>query len=148
MFNPELYCLIQRVNGEIEPLLSQERLQVMFDLLVVILSVTIITIFGYDITVSMGKIFWSLLTPGQQLLEILMIIGGIGMLFLIKLITDDLTTVLVKKFDCLKEQNAEKVKRITELEADNVALKEKVTYLRERVCVLEDKYENYRTIQW
>ena len=148
MFNPELYCLIQRVNGEIEPLISQERLQVMFDLLVVILSVTIITIFGYDITVSMGKIFWSLLTPGQQLLEILMIIGGIGMLFLIKLITDDLTTVLVKKFDCLKEQNAEKVKRITELEADNVALKEKVTYLRERVCVLEDKYENYRTIQW
>lgn len=148
MFNPELYCLIQRVNGEIEPLLSHERLQVMFDLLVVILSVTIITLFGYDITVSMGKIFWSLLTPGQQILEILMIIGGIGMLFLIKLITDDLTTVLVKKFDCLKEQNAEKVKRITELEADNGELKEKVTYLRERVCVLEDKYETYRTIQW
>ena len=126
MFNPELYCLIQRVNDEIEPLLSEERLQVMFDLLVVILSVTIITLFGYDITVSMGKIFWSLLTPGQQLLEILMIIGGIGMLGLIKLTIDDLTKVLVKNFNCLKEQNAEKVKKITELERDNESLKEKV----------------------
>ena len=128
MFNSELYCLIQRVNNEIEPLISQERLQVMFDLLIVILSVTIITLFGYEITVSMGKIFWSLLTPGQQLLEILMIIGGIGMLVLIKLTIDDLTKVLVKNFNCLKEQNAEKVKRITELERDNESLKEKVKY--------------------
>ena len=142
MFNPELYCLIQRVNDEIEPLLSEERLQVMFDLLVVILSVTIITLFGYDITVSMGKIFWSLLTPGQQLLEILMIIGGIGMLVLIKLTIDDLTKVLVKNFNCLKEQNAEKVKKITELERDNVSLKEKVKYLNELVLRLEESYEN------
>ena len=142
MFNPELYCLIQRVNDEIEPLLSEERLQVMFDLLVVILSVTIITLFGYDITVSMGKIFWSLLTPGQQLLEILMIIGGIGMLGLIKLTIDDLTKVLVKNFNCLKEQNAEKVKKITELERDNVSLKEKVKYLNELVLRLEESYEN------
>ena len=142
MFNPELYCLIQRVNDEIEPLLSEERLQVMFDLLVVILSVTIITLFGYDITVSMGKIFWSLLTPGQQLLEILMIIGVIGMLGLIKLTIDDLTKVLVKNFNCLKEQNAEKVKKITELERDNVSLKEKVKYLNELVLRLEESYEN------
>ena len=142
MFNPELYCLIQRVNDEIEPLLSEERLQVMFDLLVVILSVTIITLFGYDITVSMGKIFWSLLTPGQQLLEILMIIGGIGMLGLIKLTIDDLTKVLVKNFNCLKEQNAEKVKKITELERDNESLKEKVKYLNELVLRLEESYEN------
>jgi hypothetical protein len=142
MFNPELYCLIQRVNDEIEPLISQERLQVMFDLLIVILSVTIITLFGYEITVSMGKIFWSLLTPGQQLLEILMIIGGIGMLVLIKLTIDDLTKVLVKNFNCLKEQNAEKVKRITELERDNESLKEKVKYLNELVLRLEESYEN------
>ena len=142
MFNSELYCLIQRVNNEIEPLISQERLQVMFDLLIVILSVTIITLFGYEITVSMGKIFWSLLTPGQQLLEILMIIGGIGMLVLIKLTIDDLTKVLVKNFNCLKEQNAEKVKRITELERDNESLKEKVKYLNELVLRLEESYEN------
>lgn len=142
MFNSELYCLIQRVNDEIEPLISQERLQVMFDLLIVILSVTIITLFGYEITLSMGKIFWSLLTPGQQLLEILMIIGGIGMLVLIKLTIDDLTNVLVKKFNCLKEQNAEKVKRITELERDNESLKEKVKYLNELVLRLEESYEN------
>ena len=142
MFNSELYCLIQRVNDEIEPLISQERLQVMFDLLIVILSVTIITLFGYEITVSMGKIFWSLLTPGQQLLEILMIIGGIGMLVLIKLTIDDLTKVLVKNFNCLKEQNAEKVKRITELERDNESLKEKVKYLNELVLRLEESYEN------
>jgi hypothetical protein len=114
----------------------------MFDLLIVILSVTIITLFGYEITVSMGKIFWSLLTPGQQLLEILMIIGGIGMLVLIKLTIDDLTKVLVKNFNCLKEQNAEKVKRITELERDNESLKEKVKYLNELVLRLEESYEN------
>ena len=32
MFNSELYCLIQRVNNEIEPLISQERLQLQLQL--------------------------------------------------------------------------------------------------------------------
>jgi len=135
MFHPELRYLIQRDNGEIAPLVTQERIQVMIDVLVFILTLTIVPIFMYDIVVAIGRMFWNLLTPGQQLLEILMIIGCIGILVLFKLITDELTTNLVKKFDHFKEQNAEKAKRIAELEEENAALKKKIEDIEKKATL-------------
>ena len=136
---PELYCLIQRDNGEVEPLISQERVQFIISMFGFILSLTIILIFTYENTVKMGNIFWGLLTPGQQWLELSMIISGIGILILIKLVTDELTTNLIKKFENLKEQNAENAKIIVELEEENARLNRKI-------AELEKKAEVFRTI--
>jgi hypothetical protein len=129
MFHPEFYYIIHRVNGEEEPLINQESLQAMISVLVVVLSLAVIPIFMYKTTVSMGETFWSLLTPGQKWLEISLILGGIGILLLIKLITDEVSSKLLKKFEVLKEQNAEKAKRIAELEEENAGLNKKIAEL-------------------
>ena len=136
---PELYCLIQRDNGDVEPVISQERMQVIISIFGFILSLSIILIFAYKNTLKMGNIFWGLLTPGQQWLELSMIISGIGILILIKLVTDELTTNLIKKFENLKEQNAENAKIIVELEEENARLNRKI-------AELEKKAEVFRTI--
>ena len=68
-----------------------------------------------------------------------MIISGIGILLLIKLVTDELTTNLIKKFENLKEQNAENAKIIVELEEENARLNRKI-------AELEKKAEVFRTI--
>ena len=119
---PELYCLIKRDNGEVAPLISQELLQV----IMFILSSTMILIFTYNITIKLAKIFWDLFTPGQQWIEILMIIVGIEILFLIKLVTDEVTRNLIKKFENMKEENAEYTKKIVELEEENARLNKKI----------------------
>ena len=123
---PELYCLIQRDNGEVAPLISQEILEVIMFIIMFILSSTMILIFTYDITIKLAKIFWDLFTPGQQWIEILMIIVGIEILFLIKLVTDEVTRNLIKKFENMKEQNAEYTKKIVELEQENTRLNKKI----------------------
>jgi len=139
MFRPELQYLIQRVNNDEAPLFNQEKMELLIDVLVFIISLIIISIFGYEIMVAMGKMCWGLLTPGQQWKEILMIIGAIGFLVIFNWTLNEITRSLVKKFNYLKEQNTEKVKRIAQLEEDNAALKKKIV-------VLENKNEFLDTI--
>ena len=102
-------------------------------------------IFGFKITIFIGKIFWSLLTPGQKILEITMIICCIGIMSLFKLIADILTTNIFKKINYLKEQNDENIERIVELEkicgdlkTSNTTLEETNTMLEETNTTLEE----------
>ena len=132
MFHPELKYLIQIDNGQVAPLFKQENLQLMINVGVIALTLTLVPILMYDITETMGKMFWGLLTPGQQWLEILMILGAIGILFLLNLITNEVTTNLVKKFEHLKEQNAEKAKRIAAIEEQNAELNKKIADMEKK----------------
>lgn len=128
MFRQEFNFLIQRVNGEVVPIVSKEKIQILIEVLIYIyvLTLTIIPIFVYDIAIAICKMFWGLFTPGQQWLEILLIVGGIGFMVLCKCITDEFTEKIVKKIVYLKEQNIENVKKITELEEEKAALKKKI----------------------
>lgn len=147
MFRPELRYLIQRDIGEIAPLVTQERIQVMIDVIVCILTLTIVPTFMYDIIIAICRMFWNLLTPGQQLIEILIMIGCIGILVLVKLITDELTTSLVKKFDHFKGQNAEKEKRIAELEEENAALKKKIEDIEKKDKEATISFKNINKVE-
>ena len=132
MFHPELRYLIQIDNGEVAPLFKPENLELMINIGVIALILTLVPILIYDITETVGKMCWSLLTPGQQWLEILMIVGAIGILVLLHLITNEVTKNLVKKFENLKEQNAEKVKRIAAIEEQNAELNKKIAELEKK----------------
>lgn len=108
---PELYCQIQRYNGDIA---HHKEIHKMIDMSVIILLFTIMPIIIYDTTVSTGNMF--LLTPGQQWLEITMMICVIVILLLLKLITYEFTERIVKKIELLNEQNEANVNTILKLE--------------------------------
>ena len=108
---PEMYCLIARDNGEVAPLISQEKLQVMMDGVITIVIGFILFYVFWIISDYWSITHWTKIT---HWIEISLIIVGLSILTLGKFIADELTTKLVKKFEALKEQNAAKDKLIDE----------------------------------
>ena len=60
---------------------------------------------------------WNLLTPGNQLLEAVMIVSTLSMFITMMLAMNEMTTHLDNSFTILREQCREKDKRILELES-------------------------------
>lgn len=123
------YCLFVRDNGELTPLVSKERLEVIFDGTIIIISMSMIPYLVY----GFAKLFWSIFTPGQQWLEIGTIVIGIAVLIIGKLGLDELTNKFVKKIEDLKQQNEAQKKQIYLLEDANAALKKKITNLEKSI---------------
>ena len=123
------YCLFERDNGELTPLVSKERLEVIFDGTIIIISMSMIPYLVY----GFAKLFWSIFTPGQQWLEIGTIVIGIAVLIIGKLGLDELTNKFVKKIEDLKQQNEAQKKQINLLEDANAALKKKITNLEKSI---------------
>jgi hypothetical protein len=126
MFHPNFNYFIKRDNREAVPLINQKKIEIIIEIFIVILSLIIIInatiqIFTYENIIALGKMFWGLLTPGQQWIEILTMILGIGILLLIKLITDEFTEKVIKKIEYLEQKNAKNVKKIFRLEEENAS---------------------------
>lgn len=117
---PGIYYLFERDNAA-RMITFSDFVDFIFVVIILMLSASIILPIIYYC--------WNLFTPGQQLLEIGMIIISCHILLLGKFIFDELTLKLSKKFDDLKEQNAELNKKITELNKKIAELESKNSQL-------------------
>ena len=123
------YCLFQRDNGELTPLVTRERLDTIFDGTLFIISMVAIPYLLYEFI----KKLWSLFTPGQQWLEIGTILIGIAVLLFRKFSFDELIDKLIKKFADLKQENEAQRKRIAGLEDENAGLKDENSELKKKI---------------
>ena len=130
------YCLLERDNGELRPLVSKERLEAIFDGTIIIISISIIPYLVY----SFANLFWSLFTPGQQWFEIGTIIFGTAILIIGKFGLDELTNKFAKKIEDLKQENEAQKKQIDLSEDANAALNNKITNLEKRIKLLSVNY--------
>ena len=122
MFNPDFrHLLVQEEHdGLIVPLVDPHifiQLLLMFIFMVSFLSVAIITILTlYNVASVITEYTWSLLTPGNQLLEITFITTSIVCAIIMLLSFKCMSDVLDAGFTKLKEELNTKERRIQELE--------------------------------
>lgn len=131
--------MFERDNGALRPLVTKEQLRIMIDGLLCILSLSIVPVFMYEIIVKTGKMFWSLFTPGQQWLEIGIIIIGITILIIGKFVFDELSSIVIQNFEKLKQQNEEQRKKIAGLEDEVTELKKQMAEKDATIYSLEKK---------
>jgi hypothetical protein len=125
MYNPELRYLIEQDNGELMPVVIPP-----FEI-----GAVLLTIFGskfigskfigskfigsyYKIAMLPFEYIWSILTPGNELLELALIASSIfaGVMWILTM--NELTKKLDISFEKLKTQLKEKDLRIIELESE------------------------------
>ena len=106
--------MMRRHEGGLEPIINEKKMEAL--LCIFIYYILVKFLYGSFATICI--LFWSLLTPEQEILEISMIILCIGILVLVKLITEILTSRLSKNFENLKIKNVENVKKIAQLESE------------------------------
>jgi hypothetical protein len=58
LVHPELYCLFERDNGILRPLISREKLEAIFDGIIFILLLTLI----FSLTSNLTHLFWNTIT--------------------------------------------------------------------------------------
>lgn len=132
MFNPGFrYLLVQEEReGVIVPVVDPHifvHLLLMFVCMVSCLSVVTITILTlYNVLDVINEYIWSLLTPGNQLLEITFIMTSIVCAIIMLLAFKCMSDVLDDEFTKMKEELNTKERRIQELEAKLLLVEEEL----------------------
>lgn len=135
MLNTELKYLITQDNNEIEPLISHKFFDSYIDYLGIICTSIIVLITSY-------KKLWlltGLLTPGNEFIEIMLILISIGLFIICKLIANFILNELSESFNKLKDKNDENNKIIRCLNRKNTELKRVINELKTKNYELEMK---------
>jgi hypothetical protein len=130
MFNPEFRFLIAQENGEalLMQLMDHELFTKIFNTVMNMFITFVVTVFACKTTISIFMlvlpvinyiltIVWNSLTPGNQLIELGIILLTFIMFITMSLAMNEMTNQLDISFTKLKEQSREKDIRIAELEA-------------------------------
>jgi hypothetical protein len=112
MFNPELRYFIAEENGEVEPIIDPKLFEGIIDYIGIICTAIILTLSSYNGVWLLNGI----LTPGQEWLELILILTSIGLFIVCKLIANFILNDLNESFNKLKIQIEEKDDEIKRLE--------------------------------
>lgn len=130
MYNPELRYIIEQDHREVMPLIPNNLFVavLMIEMTIILTGCTFTG--SYKIAMIPFEYLWSILTPGNELLELALIASSIfaGVMWILTM--NELTKKLDISFEKLKTQLKEKDLRIVELESELEGLKN------------EDKYNN------
>ena len=120
MYNPEIRYIIEQEHGELMPVVIPP-----FEIGAVLLTIIGSKFIGsyYKIAMLPFEYIWSILTPGNELLELALIAISIftGVMWILTM--NELTKKLDISFEKLKTQLKEKDLRIVELESELEGLK-------------------------
>ena len=115
MYNPEIRYIIEQEHGELMPVVIPP-----FEIGAVLLTIIGSKFIGsyYKIAMLPFEYIWSILTPGNELLELALIAISIftGVMWILTM--NELTKKLDISFEKLKTQLKEKDLRIVELESE------------------------------
>ncbi len=130
MFNPEFRMLIAQENGEelLMHLMDHQLITKVFNTVMNMIITFGVTVFACKTTISIFMLVlpvinyiltmaWNSLTPGNQLLELGIIVSTLIMFITMMMAMNEMTNQLDNSFTKLKEQSREKDIRIAELEA-------------------------------
>jgi len=130
MLNPEFRFVIEQEHGEVGlmQLIDHQLFTKVFNTIMNVFITFCVMIFASKTTISIVMLMfdflnytltrgWNLLTPGNQLLEAVMIVSTIIMFITMILAMNEMTNQLDISFTILREQCREKDKRISELES-------------------------------
>ena len=120
MYNPEIRYIIEQEHGELMPVVIPP-----FEIGAVLLTIIGSKFIGsyYKIAMLPFEYIWSILTPGNELLELALIAISIFTGVMLILTMNELTKKLDISFEKLKTQLKEKDLRIVELESELEGLK-------------------------
>ena len=130
MYNPELLKIIERDNEDADSLISKETLEKLFDGALIFITIAIIPYIIFGWLKALTTMYWNLLTPGRQWYEILVTAMTVAVIILGKLVFDELTNMINRRFDCLKDAYENKIK-ILKKESD--AKDDKIADLEKKV---------------
>ena len=130
MFNPEFRFVIAQEDGEglLMQLMDHQLFTKVFNIIMNVFITFCVTVFACKTTISIFMLVfpvlnyilttaWNSLTPGNQLLEAVMIVSTLIMFITMMLAMNEMTNQLDNSFTILREQCREKDKRILELES-------------------------------
>lgn len=154
MFNPELRYFIAEENGEVEPIIEQKLFENILDYGGVICTGIILSLIAYNKL----SILTSVLTPGEEWIEMMLIIASIGFFIMFKLIADFVLNDLHASFDKLHRQIEEKDNKINttektivklentivQLDNKNAQLEKQIKELNDKIAQLNDENENFQ----
>jgi hypothetical protein len=148
MYNPELRFLIAQENGEMFPFpfidthIFAAVIVVGINLFIssfVIMGIYKLAMILLNLSFVACQYLWSILTPGNEILEVALISSSIFAAGMWILAMNELSTKLDSTFEKLKNRLKEKDSRITELESELAAL---IKGKGENVMIVENESED------
>jgi Na+/alanine symporter len=158
MFNPEFRFLIAQENGEelLMQLMDHELFTKIFNTVMNMIITFVVTLFACKTTISIFMLVfpvlnyiltmvWNSLTPGNQLMELALIITTSFAFILTILTMNEMTNQLDNSFNKLREQCREKDIRIAELEAYVTILTNDTSVKNDQKNDLKNDQKNEKT---
>ncbi len=146
MFNPEFrYLLIQEErNGDMIPIIDKHIIAAICvcginAFVIGLIAISAFKVFSYAGVISkyIWIALWNTLTPGQQWLELALIVSSIASAAMMFMAFEGMSNIIDKNFEKIKAEVAKKDERIKELEAKLMETSELETEKVEKAEELE-----------